>query len=288
MGVNRCSVCLREPYCSGNCQKGDWKSHKLLCKNLKKLSLQIQPYQTVINVIDEIKKEMAIPQKNELKIRILEHLISYTEHQFGDRVPGSEYRERKNGDQIDLISNWEVEMFYLAEFYSSLICVYQNDDSSIVVCDKLSYTSLEKIFDLLKPWTAYLDSNSTAAQTDSIDKDQINRILKLSSETERNMARVYTNKNLFKEADPYCRRAISQARLFEGEDKVKADLLYSSLRCSYENLAPQGRFTEGLIYVEEAYNCIAMEYDPKHSKVQEAATTLIECLIHKGDLFDAG
>jgi hypothetical protein len=42
-----------------------------------------------------------------------------------------------------------------------------------------------------------------------------------------------------------------------------------------------------LIFVEEAYDIVAIAYDPKHSKVQEAATTLIECLIHKGDLFDA-
>jgi hypothetical protein len=156
MGVNRCSVCLREPYCSGNCQKGDWKAHKLICKILKKLSLQHEPYQTAIDLSDDTKTEI-YPLKNELKIRVLEHLISYTEHQFGDRVPGSEYRERGNGVQIDYISNYEVEIYYLADFYSTLTDIYQSNGSSAMVCDKLSFISLEKMFDLLRPWSAYLD-----------------------------------------------------------------------------------------------------------------------------------
>jgi hypothetical protein len=74
----------------------------------------------------------------------LEHLISYTERQCGDRVAGSEYRERKIDDQIEQISNYEVEMFYLADFYSCLISIHQNVDSSVMVCDKLSSISLEK------------------------------------------------------------------------------------------------------------------------------------------------
>jgi hypothetical protein len=40
LGLSRYSICLREPYCSADCQKGDWKSHKLICETLKKLSHQ--------------------------------------------------------------------------------------------------------------------------------------------------------------------------------------------------------------------------------------------------------
>lgn len=287
MGVHRCSVCLREPYCSGSCQKGDWKAHKLICQILKKLSLQHEPYPIVIELINDTKIDNYF-LKNELKIRVLEHLISYTEHQFGDRVPGREYRERGNGIQIDYISNYEVEIDYLADFYNSLTDLYQINGSSAMVCDELSFISLEKMFDLLRPWSPYLNLNSIAAQTHLIGKDQINRLIELSSKTEREMARVYTNRNLFQQADSHCCRAISLARFYKGDEKTKADLLYESLACSYENLCPQGKFTDGLIFLEEGYNCISMSYEPTHFKVQKAANALIGCLIQKGDLYDAG
>jgi hypothetical protein len=57
---------LREPYCSGDCQKGDWKFHKSICKILKKLSHQLQPYHEVLRVIEEILEEEVlegIPKK---------------------------------------------------------------------------------------------------------------------------------------------------------------------------------------------------------------------------------
>jgi hypothetical protein len=104
-GINRCSICLREPYCSGECQKLNWKSHRLICKTLKKLSHQLQPYRVVIRLIEEI---IGITLKtNQLKMRLLEYLISYAVHQFGDRVPGKDYRERENGERVN---NYVVEI----------------------------------------------------------------------------------------------------------------------------------------------------------------------------------
>jgi hypothetical protein len=38
---------------------------------------------------------------------------------------------------------------------------------------------------------------------------------------------------------------------------------------------------------EEAYNCVAVAYNPVHPQVLEAAGVLINCLVHKGDLYDA-
>jgi hypothetical protein len=53
----------------------------------------------VARVIEEIFGER--PKKTQLDIRVLEHLISYAEYQFGSQVPGKAYRERGNGEQID-------------------------------------------------------------------------------------------------------------------------------------------------------------------------------------------
>jgi hypothetical protein len=42
-----------------------------------------------------------------------------------------------------------------------------------------------------------------------------------------------------------------------------------------------------LHFAEEAYNCVAIAYNSVHPQVQKAAGVLIDCLIHKGDLYDA-
>lgn len=83
-GLYRCSIYLREAYCSVDCQKGDWKEHKAICKTLKNLSFQLlQPYHEVARVIKEIEKLHFAKKKG--KERVLGHLISYALYQFGDR-----------------------------------------------------------------------------------------------------------------------------------------------------------------------------------------------------------
>jgi hypothetical protein len=46
-------------------------------------------------------------------------------------------------------------------------------------------------------------------------------------------------------------------------------------------------YKNAITFAEEAYNCVAEAYNPVHPKVQSAAGTLIECLIHNGDWYDA-
>jgi hypothetical protein len=166
VGVNRCSICLREPYCSGECQKNDWKLHKSICKILKKLSHQLQPYHEVLRVIEEMR--VGIPgKKKPQKLRVLGHLLSYADYQFGGRIVGKSYRERGNGERID---NWRVEIEVLIPICRDFIIIYREDESlSRMVGDNLEFPYLERMLKLLRPWSAYLDSNRTS-QIDSLDE----------------------------------------------------------------------------------------------------------------------
>jgi hypothetical protein len=49
----------------------------------------------------------------------------------------------------------------------------------------------------------------------------------------------------------------------------------------------EGNYAGALTFAEEAYNCAAVAYNPVHSKVQNAASTLIDCLSRNGDLCKA-
>jgi hypothetical protein len=135
---------------------------------------------------------------------------------------------------------------------------------------------------ILRPWSAYLDVRNTS-QIDSLDEDQINTILLYFTQTEDSMGANYKCRNEFSLAENHCQRALSYARLFDGKEELKTDSLCAALRALYEIYRNQGNFDEALLLVEEAYNCVAIIYYPVHPKVQDAASSLIECLVCKGD-----
>lgn len=56
-GKNKCSACLNELYCGGDCQKLDWKLHKQFCAALKNISYELQPYQEVVKNIEKMREK---------------------------------------------------------------------------------------------------------------------------------------------------------------------------------------------------------------------------------------
>jgi tetratricopeptide (TPR) repeat protein len=232
----------------------------------------------VARVIKEILEDSK--KNKQLKLTVLGHVLPYADYQFGDRILGKSYRERGNGERID---NWIVEIKGLIPIYVDLISVYGEDESlSTMARDNLVFPYYEKMLELLRPWSTYLDSNRTI-QIDSLDEGQINHTLVCFTQIERNIGGIYKGRNEFKLAEDYCQRALTYARLFEGEEETKTDLLRAALIGLYEIHRYQGNYDKALVFVEEAYNCVAVTYNPVHPKVQEAASWLIDCLIYKKD-----
>jgi hypothetical protein len=254
----------------------------LICKTLKKLSLQLQPCEEVARIIDEISEER--PKKSQLDIRVLGHFVSYAEHQFGDRVPGKAYRKMLNGDRIN---NWNVEIEVMIPIYCNLVNVYSTDDSlSMIDKYNFQFPYYEKMLDLLRPWSLKLDSNSTS-QIDKLDKYQMDFLLRLLSSTEHDIALVLKQRNELELAESYCQQALSHARLYQGTEEDKSDLICRNLRALYDLRGIQGNFVDALPFAEEAYDLVAIAYNPVHPKVQKAAGALIEYHIHNGDLYNA-
>jgi hypothetical protein len=85
----------------------DWKAHKRMCPLLKTLSNNLEPFHEAERIIKEILTSTKDTGINDW--RVLEHLLLYTELQFGSHQldPISVgYRERKDGQRIN---NWEVD-----------------------------------------------------------------------------------------------------------------------------------------------------------------------------------
>jgi hypothetical protein len=172
-----CSACLRDPYCSSSCQKDDWNSHKKVCKTLKKLSHQkLQPFNAVQLLVEEIYEENDKEKQPDTKILL--HLISYAEYQFGDRVPGNEVYRERDGERVD---NWQIEIELLHPLYNSMVNIYVADDSiSKIATNNLSLPYFSKTLNLSRPWSSRTN----------ISVGNQNHILMLLSQTECNIAHV--------------------------------------------------------------------------------------------------
>jgi hypothetical protein len=123
-----------------------------MCPILKKLQNKLRPYHEVTGLINEI-----LESKKGNDCRVLEHLLSFAEHQFGKGVTGKDYRERDGGERI---SNWEVETDFLYEIIKMLVKLYQQDNSlSNLNRDYIIFPYLERSLSLLNPWLTNLDSD---------------------------------------------------------------------------------------------------------------------------------
>jgi hypothetical protein len=69
-----------------------------MCPILKKLSNKLQTYFEVSLLINEV-----LESNKGKDIRVLEHLLSFADYQFGKGVTGKRYREMENGERMN---NW--------------------------------------------------------------------------------------------------------------------------------------------------------------------------------------
>jgi hypothetical protein len=138
--------------------------------DIKEAQKQIQPYREVTRLIGEI----LVSTKGN-NIRILEHLLSFAEYQFGKKVIGKHYRERGDGDRI---SNWTVEIGILYYIISTVADFYsQNTTISSIICYDMSFPYLERLLSLLHPWVINLDIDASNGN-DSLSEEQKIELLK--------------------------------------------------------------------------------------------------------------
>jgi tetratricopeptide (TPR) repeat protein len=274
-----CSSCGREQYCGSDCQKLDWKAHKLICPILKKLPNKLQSYKEAVQIINEI-----LTSNKGNNARILEHLLSYADYQFGEHVAGSKYRERSDGQRID---NWNVDISIFLKISTRITDIYVTNQSlSTIIRHNKAYPSLERSLHILSPWMVTINSDANN-QSNGLSLAETNYLLDASSNVEGNMATVTINRSQFDVAEGHCHRRLAHSRKLgvEGEDKTTS--IFEALRTYVILRQHQGDYSSAVSFAEEAYNVCVDANDPVHPQVQQAAGMLINSLIHKGDFFNA-
>jgi tetratricopeptide (TPR) repeat protein len=224
-----------------------------------------------------------LESKREKDCRVLEHLLSYAENQFGKGVTGKHYRER--GDGSKRISNWSAELVFLNNILGSLTTDYSKNNSlSQIESDDLTFPCLEKSLKILNPWIINLDSDPSY---DNLSKEQIDTLLNELFITEQNMACIALNRRQFDLAEKHLQRCLAYSKRYGLEGENKINMIFTAL-VSYCNLREgQGNYIDAVTFAEECYILVVEAYDCVHPQVQKAAGVLIHILIKKGDLYDA-
>jgi hypothetical protein len=235
----------------------DWKAHKSICAILKKLLNKLQSYDEAVRIVNQI---LASNKGND--IRVLEHLLSYADNQFGQQFAGRDYCERSDCQRIT--SNWDVDINIMIKIITIMLNIHHNNLSySPIIRDNKMLPHLERSLDILKPWMLIMDSDASN-QSNNLNLGQIDCLLKVSNRSERTMALVTMERNRFDVAEGHCHRYLANVRKFgvEGEDKVSSILdaldIYVILR------QRQGDSSGAVTIAEEAYNVVVDAYNPVH------------------------
>lgn len=54
IGINACSTCFKELYCTSECQKADWKAHKIMCNLIKLMPNTLVPFRDIYAISEKV------------------------------------------------------------------------------------------------------------------------------------------------------------------------------------------------------------------------------------------
>jgi hypothetical protein len=280
-GKNACSACLKEFYCCADCQKKDWKIHKIACHLIKLMPGRLLPFRDVCSVIEEVtnQTEAQIAKLGSKRyIRLLKHTATFGERQFGKRIEGTASYTRDNGD---IMSNWDVEVCVLLNIYNKLGSHVSINDATM----KNTVPYSEKALAVLKPLKVQIDL-SERERIDILDEEKIGMLLNMLYSTENNLSKGYRQLENWDKAEYYCKQSIFHAKqMKKGETKIRR--VYDTLSWLGDIYHLCHKLTESKAVREEAYMFVNEVYDPEHPLVLEAAGNLIETLGMTGDHYDA-
>jgi tetratricopeptide (TPR) repeat protein len=244
-------------------------------------------------------------------MRVLEHLLSFAENQFGKEVVGMGFRERSYGQGI---SNWKIEINLMNRINLTLIAIYEKDIAlSNASRDNIILPYLERSFRLLSPWIVEfkIDDRNEISDGRHNGENDNNEIINGRNNTdimggndphdydiiiftyiqliftEQRMAAVTMNRNLFDVAEDHCQRCLTYSKIMKGKDKSATELILAALDTYAKLRTRQDNLSAAITFAEESYNLVVVAYDVSHPRVQEAANTLIDILIKKEQYFDA-
>lgn len=205
---------------NAECQKKDWKIHKIVCHLIKRMPDTLLQYGHVWPVI---KEELFIPEGDSVILvklgskryfKLLQHTAAFAEHQFGKRIAGKADYQRENGNCLD---NWIVEISILSSIYIKL----GEHISAVDHTMKNSIPYYLKALAVFEPWIVQIDL-SASERTDILDEQQTELLRDLQSKIEGNLSKAYGQVPDWDKAEYFRKQSIFHAKKMKaGEMRVK-------------------------------------------------------------------
>lgn len=224
IGTKGCSTCLKEFYCCADCQKLDWKAHKMMWNLVKRMPDTLVPFKDVRSVVEKVvektETQIATPRRDKY-IKLLEHAVVFAEHQYRKRIEGKAYYERDNGDNID---NWEVEINILCRIYTTLgksISSPDNNGDDVKDCLINAISNYQKSLTILGRWIVELTFGEKE-RTNFPTQEMIDYLLDVLSMLEYDLSRSYRSVNGLDNAQHYSEQSIvHEKQMKEGEMRIE-------------------------------------------------------------------
>ena len=250
-----CSACGDAYYCCINCQKKDWKVHKLLCVDMAKLTKSILGVEEVNKLVIKISdraETLGGEKKIAKAIRVLEKCLIFVQYQYGPHVPGKSYCIRPNGDRVDNLTVCSIRVI-LTHFY----------ERSLIATKK-------------KPLVL---SNAIEARQLLVLRRNEGKDLELPLlvQCELSLGFFYTRNGPLEKAAYHCEESLNAAKEYRGLEKVS--YISQSLIYLSRVRLKQDRSSDALQLAEDAYIMLSENNGPVHPSVQVAGGQIIQCLM---------
>lgn len=268
IGKRACSACRTEYYCSAECQKGDWKAHKIMCHLIKMMpSNMLLPFLDICSVLDEVLNQTAaqIVQLGRKKhVRLLEYLLAFAKHQFGEQVADTLVYDRGNDDHINA---WDMEVGVFHSIYSKLVKrTLYNDNNDYYWLSGIDY--IQKTVSILEPW-----SLNEGERFNSLNEDGLEWLFDELSDKEKLLALAHENLNDWDKAQYYYKQSNIHAKKMK-EKGIKNKKIRDILCIQGALYLRMLKLSEGKACMQEAYMIASEAYDPDPPLVIETANLL--------------
>lgn len=256
VGTKHCGACQDSCYCSSECQKGDWKLHKIWCNKMPTELISVTEALRIQSKVQASITKFFDDEKTMNCELVMEKLLIFAERQNGTKVPGKPYRMRD--DRL-------IDEFYLISIRLTLGEMYL------------------RIPDLKRALAHTLEAHKMlGTRVIGSDSDEVPHLFK--AESLLSQICLCTAEN--HKAQYHAEKALDIARRHNGPQKItfrfQALKRLANVRGCLLYHSEEGS-NEAVMLSEEAYELASGMYGPEHPEVQEAAEALIGILMDASD-----
>jgi hypothetical protein len=225
-------------------------------------SNMLLPFLDICSVLDEVLNQTAAQIVQH--VRLLEYLLAFAKHQFGEQVADTLVYDRGNGDHINA---WDMEVGVFHSIYSKLVKrTLYNDNNDYYWLSGIDY--IQKTVSILEPW-----SLNEGERFNSLNEDGLEWLFDELSDKEKLLALAHENLNDWDKAQYYYKQSNIHAKKMK-EKGIKNEKIRDTLCIQGALYLRMLKLSEGKACMQEAYMIASEAYDPDHPLIIETANLL--------------